>query len=129
MAKTENVTQTQHEQPKNIRVPVSENSPFVGLGDFGYAAAPGLAPKPLKKIKWTRKLFITIGLGLLSGVLYVLLYKYQGDLTHLAVLTRQGHKIDFIIPIIAALVFSLVHGSFTSHFWSALGIKAKHKTN
>ncbi len=32
-----------------------------------------------------------------------------------------------LIPVVAALAFSFVHGAFTGHFWDALGIRAKQK--
>jgi hypothetical protein len=29
-----------------------------------------------------------------------------------------------VLPILTAFVFSIVHGSFTGHFWSVLGVEA-----
>ncbi len=63
--------------------------------------------------------------GAASIVLYVLLYMFSTDLTQLAQSTHAGHKGLFFVPILLALVFSLIHGNFTSHFWDSLGIKAK----
>ncbi len=31
------------------------------------------------------------------------------------------------LPIITAFVFSFIHGSFTGHFWTVLGIEASKK--
>jgi hypothetical protein len=64
--------------------------------------------------------------GLLSAVLYFLLFKYQSEITHFAELTREGVKIDFLIPIGIALIFSFVHGGFATYLWQSLGLKAKN---
>ena len=64
-------------------------------------------------------------MGALSVTLYSLLYLYNTSLTHIAQDTHAGQKTLFFMPIIVALVFSWVHGSFTSRFWDMLGVKAK----
>ena len=66
-------------------------------------------------------------LGLISLVLYVVLFEHSDALVRLAELTRKGDKAFFFVPIAIALIFSLVHGAFTSHFWDSLGIKPKQK--
>ena len=71
------------------------------------------------------RMIVTIALGISVMVLYFLLFQYEDEIVHLAELTRQGEKIDFIVPILIALVFSLVHGAFTANFWSMLGLKPK----
>lgn len=63
--------------------------------------------------------------GVTSVALYSMLYFFSADLTQMAQSTHAGHKGFFFLPIVIALVFSLVHGSFTSHFWDVLGVKAK----
>jgi hypothetical protein len=68
---------------------------------------------------------MALALGAGSMVLYALLYRYSADLVQLAELTHQGHKAFFFVPIAVALVFSLIHGAFTGHFWDALGLKPK----
>lgn len=65
--------------------------------------------------------------GVLSIVLYTFLYEYSGTLIEIAQETHAGHKTLFFVPIVIAFVFSVVHGSFTSHFWDSLGVKAKSK--
>ncbi|VAW90691.1 hypothetical protein MNBD_GAMMA21-1771 [hydrothermal vent metagenome] len=67
----------------------------------------------------------TFALGLVSIALYTLLYFYSSDLTHIAEETNHGHKALFFVPIVIALLFSFVHGSFTSQFWDSIGVKAK----
>ena len=59
--------------------------------------------------------------GATSLVLYALLYIFEEELLH------HSSKGDwfFIIPVAIAFLFSFIHGSFTHHFWDALGIKAK----
>ncbi len=59
--------------------------------------------------------------GIISLVLYFLLYFFEDYI--LAFTSRGGWY--FIAPVIIAFVFSYFHGSFTSHFWDTLGIKAK----
>jgi hypothetical protein len=61
----------------------------------------------------------------LSAVLYVLLFKYSEQLNLLAEATRNGEKIYALVPLIIIVIFSLVHGTFTSYFWDLLGLKAK----
>ena len=65
--------------------------------------------------------------GLASLFLYGMLYEFSSNLTHIAQDTHAGHKTLFFVPIVIALVFSVIHGSFTSHFWDSLGVKAKPK--
>ncbi len=65
-------------------------------------------------------------LGISSAVIYFLLYYFEGTVLGWS----QGFKKEgwfFIGPIIIALVFSVVHGSFTSRFWELLGIRAKER--
>jgi len=64
-------------------------------------------------------------LGLVSLFMYGMLYEFSTNLTHIAQETHAGHKGLFFVPIIIALLFSAVHGSFTSRFWDMLGVKAK----
>jgi hypothetical protein len=112
-------------QTNTTSVLVTGHGPFDGLGVV-YGAAKSTA-KPARARHWTpRLLLMTLLTGVLSLSLYFLLYEFQGDIVQLANLTRQGAKIDFIVPIFIALLFSLVHGAFTEHFWSLLGLKPKH---
>jgi hypothetical protein len=59
--------------------------------------------------------------GFISLVLYFLLYFFEDAILEF---TSRGGWF-FIAPVVIAFVFSYFHGSFTSHFWDALGIKAK----
>lgn len=72
-----------------------------------------------------RKYWRVFSYGVLSMTLYGMLYYFSTDLVDIARATHAGHKTMFFVPILLALVFSLVHGAFTSHFWDVLGIKAK----
>lgn len=72
-----------------------------------------------------RVLVSTVGYGVLSTVLYVLLFMYSEQLNALAEATRNGDKIYALVPLVIAIVFSLVHGAFTGYFWELLGLKAK----
>lgn len=64
-------------------------------------------------------------LGLASVSLYVLLKLFSPELVQLAQATHAGSKGLFFVPILLALLFSFVHGAFTSRFWDVLGVKAK----
>lgn len=62
-------------------------------------------------------------MGLISLFLYVLLLTNQ-DLVNSTF--GKGGMYAFL-PIIAAFVFSFVHGAFTGDFWTVLGIEAAKK--
>ncbi len=61
--------------------------------------------------------------GFFSILLFTALFSNQ-DLVSSA-FTRGGWYA--FLPIGTALLFSLVHGSFTGHFWTVLGIEAAKK--
>jgi hypothetical protein len=73
----------------------------------------------------SRALVLTLVLGAMSAVLYLLLFAYSDRLTELAQLTRAGDKLLALVPLAIAMVFSFVHGAFTGHFWDLLGLRAK----
>lgn len=79
----------------------------------------------MTRIKSINKYRCAAGFGVISIALYAFLYFYNADLTAIAQNTHSGEKTWFFVPIVIALVFSVIHGSFTSHFWDALGVKAK----
>jgi hypothetical protein len=68
-----------------------------------------------------RQLTQTVAYGTVALILYFLLYLFEDSI--LAITTRG--RWYFLLPVLAAFVFSFVHGRFTSHFWETLGIKAK----
>lgn len=73
-----------------------------------------------------RALVLTLVLGTCSAGLYLLLFLFADELTSLASANRGGkHRLYAIIPLAVALVFSLVHGAFTAHFWDLLGLRAR----
>lgn len=61
--------------------------------------------------------------GLVVSVLYVTLLTHQDLIT--ANYTRGG--LYALLPIATAFVFSYFHGTFTSAFWTVLGVEAKKK--
>ena len=73
----------------------------------------------------SRALISTLIMGALSAGLYFLLYIYSGVLPELAAQAGHGDKHYALIPLVIALVFSFVHGSFTGRFWDLLGLRAK----
>jgi pheromone shutdown protein TraB len=72
-----------------------------------------------------RALVTTLILGAASAGLYLLLFLFSDRLTELAAATRAGHAIYALVPLVVAMVFSLVHGAFTGQFWDLLGLRAK----
>jgi len=65
--------------------------------------------------------------GAASLALYVLLFLYADETVELARRTREGEKIWFLVPIVIAFAFSLVHGAFTGSFWDAIGLSPAGK--
>ncbi len=63
-------------------------------------------------------------MGIVSTVLYATLLLSQ-DLVNSTF--AKGGFLYALLPIITAFVFSYFHGSFTSHFWTVLGIEASKK--
>ncbi len=61
--------------------------------------------------------------GMLSVMLYAVLLSQQDVINSYFV--RGG--IYAFLPIIAAFIFSVIHGSFTGSFWTVLGIEAARK--
>lgn len=74
-----------------------------------------------------KTLFITLGLGVMSAVLYSLMFHFDSQLRAFAAATQQGHKAYFLVPIAIAAVFTLVHGTFTDRFFDAIGFKPGKK--
>jgi len=65
--------------------------------------------------------------GAASLALYVLLFLYADETVELARRAREGEKIWFLVPIVIAFAFSLVHGAFTGSFWEAIGLRPVDK--
>jgi len=65
--------------------------------------------------------------GAASLALYALLFLYAEETVELARRTREGEKIWFLVPIVIAFAFSLVHGAFTGAFWDAIGLRPADK--
>lgn len=68
-----------------------------------------------------------VGVMVLTGIvsigLYVALLANQDLLNNNF---AKGGLYAFL-PIVTAFVFSYVHGSFTGHFWTVLGVEAARK--
>lgn len=86
-----------------------------------------IADRYLKPQSLSPAVLTAVLLGILSLVLYLLLYQYSTDLVRMATVTHQGQKAYFLVPIVIALVFSLVHGTFTGRFWDLLGFKPRQQ--
>lgn len=61
--------------------------------------------------------------GAVSVLMYVLLLSNQDLISEN--FTRGGFYA--LLPILTAFAFSIVHGSFTGHFWTVFGIEASKK--
>lgn len=66
-------------------------------------------------------LFKTLIYGVISITLYFLLYFFNEEI----LLRSKEGGWNFILPILIAFTFSIVHGNFTGYFWDMIGIKAK----
>ncbi len=64
-----------------------------------------------------------IVMGIISIALYSTLLLKQDLVT--STCARGG--MYALLPIITAFVFSFIHGTFTGHFWTVLGIEAAKK--
>ena len=64
-----------------------------------------------------------LAFGITSAVLYWAVF------THETFIKSHWGKggIYAVLPIATAFLFSFIHGSFTNHFYSVLGIEAKKK--
>ena len=87
------------------------------------------ARKRGNNISVSRQFLYTLVFGASSIFLYVMLYRFSGDIRHIAEITNQGDKHLFYVPLVIAFIFSIVHGAFTGHFWDALGLKPKPSTS
>ena len=65
------------------------------------------------------------GIVLFSGSLYALLYAYEAEV--MVYFTRTDGLYP-ALPILAAFVFSLVHGAFAGFFWEVIGIRARRRS-
>ncbi len=78
-----------------------------------------MAQSSIKK-KPVAELIVT---GVISVALYAALLLYQDVVNGNF---GKGGLYAFL-PIITAFVFSFIHGSFTGHFWTVLGVEASKK--
>jgi hypothetical protein len=62
------------------------------------------------------------GTGILSALLYALLFAYEADV--MASFTRTDGLYP-LLPIVTAFVFSFAHGAFTASFWEVLGVRPR----
>lgn len=60
--------------------------------------------------------------GVVSAGLYILLYFYEREI--LASFTRTDGFYP-LLPVVAAFLFSFVHGAFAGYCWEALGVTAR----
>ncbi len=62
--------------------------------------------------------------GIASATLYAALLLNQEQVS--GTFGRAGRYA--ILPVVTAFVFSFVHGSFTGHFWTVLGVEASRNS-
>lgn len=61
------------------------------------------------------------GTGVASAAMYLLLYLYENEIMETFSRTDGFYP---ALPILAAFLFSMVHGAFTAYFWDVIGIRA-----
>jgi hypothetical protein len=81
--------------------------------------------KKIVKALRSRTFALTLGLGILDIILYSLLYQFADEITALAEAVRDGEVLYILVPMTLAMVFVLVHGTFTDYLWELLGLRAK----
>ncbi len=89
------------------------------------ASQPAAPVAQTRVVRSKRAFAIVLVLGLSSAGLYLLLFLFSDALVDLSAATRKGRWVYALVPLSIALVFSFVHGAFTSRFWDFLGLKAK----
>ena len=98
---------------------------FAGL----YRRSPRRLPRAARRLRillmLRRNTRAALGYGVLSGLLYFVLYYFNDAIRAVAEMTYGGDKTYFLLPIAVAFVFSIVHGLFTDRFWEAMGLKAR----
>lgn len=101
---------------------------MAGLAPASGAAAAFLPPLEGKGLLICMNSIVkAVAYGAASIALYALLFIYADETVEFARRTREGEKIWFLVPILIAFVFSLVHGAFTGCFWDAIGLKPADK--
>jgi hypothetical protein len=73
---------------------------------------------PATKRPWLQ---LTVS-GVLSAACYAALFAHEQEV--MASFTRTD-GLYWLLPVLAAFVFSFVHGAFTGYFWEAVGIRPK----
>ena len=75
------------------------------------------------KDKKKKPYLMTVVVGAVSLVMYVALFTHQEWVTE--TFTKGGYYAAY--PIVAAFLFSFIHGAFASNLLSSLGLEAKKK--
>lgn len=68
-----------------------------------------------------------VGIMLLTGVISIALYAALLMNQDILNSTFGNGGLHAFLPIMTAFAFSFVHGSFTGHFWTVLGVEASKK--
>jgi F0F1-type ATP synthase assembly protein I len=68
-----------------------------------------------------------VGAMIVMGVISIALYATLLLKQDLVNSTFAQGGLYALLPIVTAFVFSYIHGSFTGHFWTVLGIEAAKK--
>ncbi len=68
-----------------------------------------------------------VGKLIVMGIISIALYSALLAKQDLVSSTFGRGGMYALLPVITAFVFSFVHGSFTGHFWTVLGIEAAKK--
>ncbi len=120
-----------HRQIKRIEMVVTphEDNPEAGAPEMGlpvFSISSSQGEKTMSKDSKGRKkkpLGQTIVFGLLTAALYAAIFWKSDTVMHY--FTRGG--VYAALPIATVFLFSFVHGAFSSHLWTLLGIEAAKK--
>lgn len=68
-----------------------------------------------------------VGALIVTGIISIALYATLLQKQDLVNSTFGKGGLYAFLPIITAFVFSFIHGTFTGHFWTVLGVEAAKK--
>ncbi len=68
-----------------------------------------------------------VGALIVTGIISIALYATLLQKQDLINSTFGKGGLYAFLPIITAFVFSFIHGTFTGHFWTVLGVEAAKK--
>ncbi|KOR28905.1 hypothetical protein TI03_03620 [Achromatium sp. WMS1] len=82
-------------------------------------------PKKVGSVFQSRMFVLTVGLGVLDIILYSLLFQFSDELNRLAEAVYNGQVVYILVPLSLAMIFVLVHATFTDYLWELIGLRTR----